>query len=186
MSYFVLLGEKLFFPFSIRNRILKGLGNLKGKVVLEYGCSVGTLTKKLARKVTEKGKIYALNLSEKKVGITSKRTKHLPHVSVHHHPHLNDFKLKFPGKVDSVISVGMLSYMQNPKKILTSLAKKVNKNAEIIFVDFDRFFYIVPNVKWIAEDKKLITMFKDAGFSVKVERRRGVLWTYVVISGKRR
>ena len=186
LSYFVLLGEKLFFPFSIRNKILKGLGNLKGKVILEYGCSVGTLTRKLARKVTEKGKIYALNLSEKKVEITSKRTRHLPHVSVHHHPYLNDFKLKFPGKADRVISVGMLSYMQNPKKILTSLAKKVNHKAEIIFVDFDKFFYIVPNVAWITDDKKLVAMFKEAGFNVKVEKKRGLLWTYIIISGKKR
>jgi len=76
--------------------------------------------------------------------------------------------------------------MQNPKKILTSLAKKVNHKAEIIFVDFDKFFYIVPNVAWITDDKKLVAMFKEAGFNVKVEKKRGLLWTYIIISGKKR
>ena len=76
--------------------------------------------------------------------------------------------------------------MQNPKKILSSLAKKVNKNAEIVFVDFDKFFYFIPNVDWIQDKQKLIAMFKEAGFNVKVERKHGLLWTYVVISGRRR
>ena len=105
---------------------------------------------------------------------------------MHHHPHLKDFKLKFPGKADHVISVGMLSYMQNPKKILSSLAKRVNKKAEIVFVDFDKFFYFIPNVAWIQDKKKLVKMFKESGFNVTVEKKRGLLWTYIVISGKKR
>jgi 2-polyprenyl-3-methyl-5-hydroxy-6-metoxy-1,4-benzoquinol methylase len=159
---------------------------MKGKVILEYGCSTGTLTKKLAEKVTDKGKIYALNLCEKKVELTSKRTKHLPHVSVYHHPHLDDFKLKFAEKVDGIISVGMLSYMQNPSKIINSLAKTIKPNGEIVFVDFDKFFYFIPNVKWIENDQMLKNLFTKAGFNVEVIRKRGLLWQYIIISGKKR
>jgi amino acid transporter/ubiquinone/menaquinone biosynthesis C-methylase UbiE len=186
LSYLVLLGEKLFFPFTIRNKLLKDMGDMKGKVILEYGCSTGTLTKKLAEKVTDKGKIYALNLCEKKVELTSKRTKHLPHVSVYHHPHLDDFKLKFAEKVDGIISVGMLSYMQNPSKIINSLAKTIKPNGEIVFVDFDKFFYFIPNVKWIENDQMLKNLFTKAGFNVEVIRKRGLLWQYIIISGKKR
>ena len=105
---------------------------------------------------------------------------------MHCHSCLTDFKFKLPQKVDQVISVGMLSYMQNPKKILTSLSKHVKKNAEIVFIDFDKFFYIIPNVAWIQDKKKLVAMFKDAGFNVTVEKKRGILWTYIIIYGKRR
>ena len=185
LSYFVVVGEKFSFPFSIRKKILKDLGNVKGKVLLEYGCSVGTLTKKLAPKVSGKGRIFATDLSLHKVKIADKRTKLIKHVSVHHHPHLNDFKLKLP-KIDRVISIGMLSYMQNPKKILTSLAKRIKKNSEIVFVDYDKFFYFIPNVKWIENDKQLIKVFSQAGFNVKIERKNSLLWQYIIVSGKKR
>ena len=79
----------------------------------------------------------------------------------------------------------MLSYMQNPLKVLSSLAKRVKRGADVVFLDYDKFFYFIPNVKWIEEDKKLIALFKRAGYKVKVERKRGLLWTYVIISGKR-
>lgn len=185
LSYFVVIGEKLFFPFTIRNRLIKDLKTLRGKSVLEYGCSFGTLTRKLAKKVTSTGKIYATDLSLHKVKIADQRTKRIKHVFVHHHPHLSDFKLKLPQKVDNVLSVGMLSYMQNPLKVLSSLAKRVKRGADVVFLDYDKFFYFIPNVKWIEEDKKLIALFKRAGYKVKVERKRGLLWTYVIISGKR-
>lgn len=185
LSYLVLLGERIFFPLSIRNKLIKDLRALEGKSVLEYGCSFGTLTKKLAKKVGPKGRIYAADLSLHKVKITDQRTKKFKHISVHHHPHLSDFKLKLPKKAENVISVGMLSYMQNPQKLLSSLANQVKRGADVVFLDYDKFFYIIPNVKWIEEDKKLIALFKRAGFNVKVERRKSLLWTYVIVSGKR-
>jgi amino acid transporter len=183
LSAFVILGERFFFPFSIRNKIFKEMGDLKGKSILEFGCAGGTLTKKIAEKVTKRGKIYAVDLSQKKVKIADKRTKSIDHVSVFHHPELNDFKLKLSKKVDGILSIGMLSYMQNPKKVLTSLGKKIKKGGEIIFVDYDKFFYIIPNVAWIEDDKKLKDIFKQSGFTVDVERRKSLLWQHIVITG---
>ena len=185
LSFLVVLGEKLFFPFTIRNKLIKDLKELRDKTVLEYGCSVGTLTKKLAQKVGSKGKIYATDLSLHKVNIADKRTKRIKHVFVQHSPSLNDFKLKIPQKVENVISVGMLSYMQNPERLLKQLGKYVKKNADVVFLDYDKFFFFIPNVAWIEDDNKLIALFKNAGFKVKVERRRSLLWTYVIVSGKK-
>ena len=151
---------------------------------MEYGCSFGALTKRLAPRVTERGRIFATDLSLNKVKIAARRTRHFPHVNVQHHPHLDSFKLKVP-KLDGVISVGMLSYMQNPLNILKTLGKHVKKNGEIVFLDYDKFFYVIPNVAWIEDDEKLGKLFKQAGFAVSVERKRGLLWTYVIISGKK-
>ena len=185
LSYIVVLGEKLFFPFTIRNKLIKDLKTLKGKSVLEYGCSVGTLTRKLAQRVGPKGRIFATDLSLHKTQITDKRTKTLDQVFVHHSPHLNKFKVKLSKKVDNVISVGMLSYMQDPLRVLKDLSKNVKKGADVVFLDYDKFFYIIPNVTWIKNDKKLVTLFKKAGFEVKIERDYSLLWQYVIISGKK-
>ncbi len=183
LSSFVVLGEKVFFPFSIRSKMLKDMGNIQGKVILEYGCSVGTLTKALAVRVGQGGKIFATDLSMKKITIAAERTKNMPQVSTHHHPHLDDFKMQLPHQVDGVISVGMLSYMQNPARILINLAKHVKKGGEIVFVDFDKFFYFIPNVDWIQNDAQLKQIFAKAGFNIEVTRKKGLLWQYIIITG---
>jgi len=183
LSTFVVLGEKIFFPMTIRNAIFKDMGDLHGKTLIEYGCSIGTLTKKLADKIGPTGRIFATDLSLTKVKAADKKTKEHAHVSVHHHPHLHDFTLKLPHKVDGVISVGMLSYMQHPQQILKSLAGHVKKGGEIVFVDFDKFFYFIPNVKWIQNDQQLKHIFHQAGFAVNVERKRSLLWQYIIITG---
>jgi len=184
LSYLVFIGEAGFFPLTMRSKIFKDLGNVKSKKILEYGCSFGSLTRKLAPLVGNKGRIFATDLALHKVKIADRRTRYFDHVSVHHHPHLNDFKLKLP-VIDRVISVGMLSYMQNPQKILKKLSSRVKKGGEIVFLDYDKFFYIIPNVTWIENDVKLKNMFSRAGFRVNIERKRGLLWQYIIISGKK-
>ncbi len=186
LSYVAVLGEKVFFPLSIRGKLLKDLGNIRGKVILEYGCSFGNLTRKLAPLVGPRGRIFATDLALHKVRITDRRTKFFKHVSVHHHPSLEDFTLKPSRKIDGVISVGMLSYMQKPEVILKRLSKHINKGGEIVFLDYDKFFYIIPNVSWIESNQKLINLFARAGFNISVERKKGLLWTYVIISGKKK
>ncbi|MBT4935603.1 amino acid permease [Candidatus Woesearchaeota archaeon] len=183
LSYVALFSEKIFFPLTIRKKVLNDIGDAHGKTILEYGCSVGTLTKKLAPKVGDRGRIFATDLSLKKVQIADKRTRHIKHVSVHHHPHLDDFKLELTQKVDGVISIGMLSYMQQPQRILKNLSKHVVRGGEIVFVDYDKFFWFIPNVKWIENDSMLVSLFKNAGFDVTVERKNGLLWQYILIKG---
>jgi len=183
LSFLTLIGDKLFFPLTIKNKIFKRLHNIEKHTVLEYGCAFGSLTKKLAQKVTPKGRVYATDISLSKVNVANKRTKHLNHVSVHHHPHLDDFKLKLPQKVDTVVSIGALSNMQNPAKILYSLGRNVKKGGKIVFLDYDKFFYIIPNVAWIENDDQLTKIFRKAGFKILVERKRGILWQYIIITG---
>ena len=160
LSYFVVISEKISFPVSIRNKILKDLNNLQGKVVLEYGCSVGSLTRRLAPLVGKRGKIVATDIAPHNAEIADRRTKHLDQVFVIHDDNLEDFKLNLRWPVDLVISIGIMSYLQNPQKVLTSLARQVRRGAEIVFVDYDKFFYFIPNVTWLKDDKQLISMFK--------------------------
>ncbi len=187
-SYFVLATEKIHFPFSIRKRIFKELTakKLKKKTILEYGCSIGSLTRPLAKIVGPKGKVIATDLALHNVNTTDRRTKHLTHVFVHHHPDLKSFSLKRKESFDFVLSVGMLSSMQDPKAILSGLAKRVKKGAEVVFVDYDKFFYFISNVTWIESKAQLKNVFKKAGFDVEISKKRSLFWTYLIIRGKRR
>lgn len=178
LSYFVLATEKIFFPFSIRKKIIKYLGNLKNKTILEYGCDVGSLTRRIAPKAK---KVIATDLAIHKVNITNKRTKRIKNVFVHNHSKFNKLKLK----ADLIISIGMLSYLEHPKLILKNLSQKIKKGGKVVFLDYDKFFYLIPNVDWIESPEMLIKIFKQAGFEIKVERKKSLFWTYLLISGVR-
>ena len=65
LAYFTLITERFILPKSVRKEILTLLGDIKNKTVLEFGCSVGTLTLHLAEKVKPNGKIFATDLSKK-------------------------------------------------------------------------------------------------------------------------
>ena len=51
LAYFTLLTERFILPSNVRKEILTLLGDIRSKTVLEYGCSVGTLTLDLAENV---------------------------------------------------------------------------------------------------------------------------------------
>ena len=162
------------------------IGDLKNKKVSEYGCSVGTLTKKLSKKVLPNGQVYAFDVIEHNVKIASAQLKGHSHIKFFHHKHLDHFKtkVKIP-QVDALVSTGILSYLQKPQVVLNHLAKKVKKNGRVVFIDYDQFFYLIPNIPWISKKKKVIRMFKKAGFKVEVVTKNGLFWRYIFIHGKK-
>jgi len=186
LSYFLVFFENIFFPLSLLRRIFVMLGDLEGKKVLEFGCSVGTITKRLAKKVTPKGKVYACDFVKHNVKIASSQLKKHKHVHFFHHQHLNHFKpdYKLP-KVDALVSLGVLSYLQKPQIVLKHLGENVKKGGRVVFVDYDKFFHLIPNVPWIREEKKIKNMFQKAGFKVEFTIKRGLLWTYIFIHGEK-
>jgi 2-polyprenyl-3-methyl-5-hydroxy-6-metoxy-1,4-benzoquinol methylase len=186
LSYILVLFENIFFPISLKRRIFVMLGDLKNKNVLEFGCAVGTLTRRLAKKVLPDGKLYATDFVEHNVKIASKQVKKHKHVIFFHHPHLDHFKtkIKLP-QVDALVSEGVLSYLQKPQTVLNHLASKVKKGGRVVFVDYDRFFFFIPNVSWLSDHKKLQRMFTKAGFKVKILTKRGLLWKYIFIHGEK-
>jgi len=186
LSYILVLSEHILYPVGLKRKLLLMTGDLKNKKVLEYGCGVGTLTKKLAKLTLPKGKVYATDFAEHNVSIVSKKLKKHKHVTVFHHEHLHHFKTKqkLP-KIDVVISSGVLSYMQKPTAVLKHIGQNMKKGGRIVFLDYDKFFFFIPNVIWISDEKKLNSIFKKAGFKVNISKKRGIFWTYVFISGEK-
>jgi amino acid transporter/phospholipid N-methyltransferase len=184
--YFSKISERMMYPFHIRKKVLLMLGELKGKKVLEYGCGTGILTRQLAKKVTKRGKVYATDFSLGKTKIADKRTRRHKHVSVFHHGSLEHFKTNFKlPEIDALISVGVLSYVQKPHVVLKHLRRKIKRKGKILFLDYSKFFYLIPNVPWITDEKKLKRMFKEAGFKVEIVKKRGIFWQYVFIYGEK-
>jgi len=184
MARFSLWFERVNLPVKREKEILQKMGNLKGKTVYEYECGVGTLTKQLSRLVGPKGKVYATDVSEKHVKLTRKRTGSNV-ILLHDLQHTERAHPKVP-KVDALVSVGGLGYIKHAKKVLTDFGKKVKKGGQVCFLDYDKFFDVIPNIEWIQDDKKVKKLFSDAGFKITIERKQGFAWTWIYICGKKK
>jgi cyclopropane fatty-acyl-phospholipid synthase-like methyltransferase len=139
----------------------------------------------LAEEVGPSGKVYALDISEHEANIARKRIEKRghKHVTVIHDPdHAKRIHPDVP-KVHSAVSVGMIGYMKKKKKILKQLNKLLTTGAKVCFVDYDKFFDVIPNIEWLSDDKKIKRIFRDAGFHVDVFRKQGFAWKYIFIYG---
>ena len=184
-AYLTLLTERITLPKKVRNEILELLGNVKGKKVLEFGCSVGTMTIPLAEAVAPNGRLYATDLSKRDLLITKKRLmkRGHAHVTVVQDSHqINRVHPSIP-HVDAIVSIGMMGYLQDVKKVLREMRSLLPYGGKIVFVDYVDFFKIIPNVAWLSSDKVIEKMFRDAGFSVFVTRKKGLFWNYVYVYG---
>ncbi|MBR9700160.1 amino acid permease [Candidatus Woesearchaeota archaeon] len=185
LAYFSLLTERFALPVKVRKEIVRILGNIKGKVVLDFGCSVGTMTMHLAEEVGKNGKIWATDLSKKEVLITRKRVmkKRHHHVRVLHDlEHTSRLHPDVPN-VHTIVSVGSLGYLQDPIHVLKQMNKRLRRGSKICFVDYDKFFDIIPNKEWLRNDAKIKQLFRKAGFNVQVMRKQGFAWQYIYIYG---
>ena len=185
LAYLTLWSERIVLPKKVRNEIIGLLGSIKGKNILEFGCSVGTLTIQLAESVNPNGKVYATDLSENDLLITKKRLvkRGHEHVTVIHDEHqINRVHPSIP-PVDAIVSIGMMGYLQDVKKVLREMHSLLPYGGKIVFADYVDFFKFIPNVAWLSNDKAIEKVFRDAGFSVYVKRTKGLFWNYVFVYG---
>lgn len=185
LAYLALLTERINLPKKVRQELIALLGNLKNKSVLEYGCNVGTLTLLLAEEVKPKGRVYATNESEHQLRITKKRIEKRGHTHVRvlqDRPH--KIHPKVP-RIDTVVSVGMIGSVEKEEHILCQLNQRLDKGARIVFLDYDKFYDVIPNIEWLSNDKDIKSVFRKCGFDVGVIRKQGIAWQYIYIFGQK-
>lgn len=180
-----LVTERFNLPKKVRRELIVLLGDLKNRTVLEYGCGVGTLTLLLADEVKPRGVVIATGESKHELEIVRRRLKKEGHSHVtvlHAKP--NELHPKVPD-IDIAVSVGMIGSIEQEEKILKDLNSKLAKNSKIVFLDYDKFFDVIPNIEWLSKDKKIKSVFRNAGFEVNVVRKQGFAWQYIYIFGKK-
>lgn len=184
-AYFALLTERINLPKGVRHEIIHLLGNIKDKKVLEFGCSVGTLTLQIAESVGPQGTVYATDISRRELAITRKRLDKLgyKHVKVLHDPQHSSRVHPNVKDIDVVVSAGMIGYIQDLENVLLELNKRMKKGNKICILEFDKFFDIIPNAGWLSDTKRIKSVFRDMGFNVGVIRKQGFAWQYIYIYG---
>jgi ubiquinone/menaquinone biosynthesis C-methylase UbiE len=177
--------ENVILPKHIRNDIMGLFKDLERKVVLEYGAGVGTLTMHLAEAVGPQGMVYATDMSHRNINLLEKRLekKGIKHVTLIHDEHQVNRIHPSIENVDFIFSVGMMSYMQDVRKILKQMNRILPDTGRICLVEYVNFFRFLPDVEWLSDTGKLRSIFREAGFSVQVKKKRGLLWNYLFIYG---
>lgn len=180
-----ILLEGFNFPRKFRKELLSYFEDMEQKTVLDYGSGIGTLTLHLAESVGPRGKIYATDVSKKNLEILQGRLskRNFYNVEVIHDEHQINRIHPSIKNVDMVFSVGMLSYIQDIKKVLKEMHKILPRQGKICMVEYVDYFWILPNVKWLSSNEEIEKIFRSAGFSVHVMRKRRFFWAYVIIYG---
>ncbi len=177
--------EDVLLPRDIRKQVLTLFEGYEGKNILEFGSGVGTITMHLAELVKPGGHIYAVDLSIGNIKILDKRIAKKGHIHVHtlHDEHqVNRVHSDIP-EIDMVFSFGMLSYIQDLKKVLKELHIRLPEGGHVCFIEYANLYKILPNVGWLSHPDNIREVFKENGFSVTVQVYKGMLWDYLVIYG---
>ena len=157
----------------------------KGQTVFEYGCNVGTLTEDIARFVGEHGKVFATASSIKALRVAKWRLKkqNIENVTLVYDEHqVNRIHPELP-KVHGVVSMGMLGFVQDIKKVLLEIHAILPEDGKICFCDYVDFFHILPNVSWLSQEETIREIFSECGFRVLVKKERRLFWNYLYVYG---
>lgn len=167
--------ERLFLPRRIRRRILEG-GEPHHKVLFLSAGSGIVIKEAVMREentiIVEQSKHLVRHLQ-----------KRFPKAKVLHDEHLTSRVHPDVEEVDIVISVGLFSHVQDLSLYLEHIKGLIPENAKIRFFDYVDFYKVLPNAAILDDMEELKKTFKAKGFSVKIEKVRGLLWNYLIVEG---
>lgn len=114
------------------NEHLAKAGSLEGKKVLDVGCGFGLMTVELAKRVGDKGHVYAIDISDDQLNEAKKRAAELGLKNVtfikHDARSLSDLSVR---DFDLIYMRFVLSHINNPKDVV-SAAKNLLKEGGVI------------------------------------------------------
>ncbi|MBN1175430.1 amino acid permease [Candidatus Woesearchaeota archaeon] len=165
--------ERLFLPKKIRVRLLEKMEN--HHKVLFLGAGSGILIKESS---IPKENIIVIEHSE---SLANHLKNRFPTIAVIHDEHAVSRLHPDIKKADVVVSVGMLAHIQSLSMHLKQLHNILPENALIRFFDYSKFYKVISNN--IPEIDELKKVFRENGFSVRVEEIKGIFWNYLIIEG---
>ncbi|MGM5481651.1 MAG: amino acid permease, partial [Nanobdellota archaeon] len=167
------LFERLFLPKKIRRRLLYGLNERQR--VLFLGAGSGLLIKELPHPDEH------ITVIEHSSALAKKLTGRFPQIRVINDHHAISRIHPSVETADVLISVSLLSHIQDISAYLKHIHDILPENAKIRFFDYADFYKVIPNsIPSVAELREIFT---QNGFAVKVEKIKGLFWSYLIVEG---
>ncbi|MEM7819522.1 MAG: amino acid permease [Candidatus Aenigmatarchaeota archaeon] len=180
-----LLWDKLFplwYGIEERKKVVDRLKLKNGDNVLDFGCGSGITTYEIAKRIPN-GTIVALDLSEKQLEKAIKKIKklELPNVIF-----IKEHQLKFKKcYFDAISAVGVLEYMDDPKKTIRKLIKLLKKGGRFSFLSFGKSFGI-PAPEFLENREKTKKLFSKLNVNVHIKIEKKKFTEYYYIWGKKK
>ena len=180
------IASDVFLPQNLRNKLLKKLGDIKGNIILNYGCSTGALALPLLERIGVKGKLYATSKSAKQLKILEGKVAEKGFFNLGYKiVLLKDFYSSVNPSIkhiDKFISAGSLASIRDIDTFLKELNLIMDVSGKLVVLEYNKFLHFIPN-KWINSDSKIKDLFDRNGFGVVINRKRRLLWETVIIEG---
>lgn len=171
---------------KIRKRILAHFGDMRGYKILHFGTDASSFHVELSKLVGAGGKVICTHISKnhlKKIRNISdknnlRNVEYYLEDSVQRHMIHNNIR-----DVGAIVAVGVLESLRDPRPVLKELSKRIKKHGRIYFIDYDNVFRMMPEQEWMKDVRQIERVFREAGFEIKVEKEKGLLWDTLHIYG---
>jgi ubiquinone/menaquinone biosynthesis C-methylase UbiE len=163
------------------DRIVDELELKKNYLVLDFGCGSGKTTLAIARKVSH-GTVMAVDISDKQLQKAGGRIEKAKEKNV---VFVKEYDLKFDKDTfDAVSAIGVLEYINEPKKTIKKLVDLLKPGGRFVFLSFGRSLGI-PAPAYLSSEKKIRDLFKGMPVKISVKKQKKKLTEYWFIWGEK-
>lgn len=130
------------------NEIVKEIGNIEGKICVDVGTGPGIMLPMINNAIGAKGSIYAIDIDKNFLNYT--QSKVIPTLKYKDNVTIIESKVddlclpkELIGKIDVFFLAFVVNYLQEKdryKQILQQVFDYLNKNGQIVIMDFDQEF----------------------------------------------
>lgn len=177
----------LILPFwygeKEEKEIIKGADIKKGYKVLDYGCGGGSNLLYLSEVVGENGKVIGIDISKKQLERSVKKVTRFSNrkniILIKEEREGRNFEKNM---FDAIISVGVISYQSDPRKLLKEMKRILKRGRKISILEFGKSIMISPPPH-LKNKKSVRALFKSAGFkNIKIKEKKKLFTRYYFIT----
>lgn len=162
-------------------KVIRKLKLKRDSIVLDFGAGTGYTTTAIAKHAPD-GLTIAVDISEKQLERAIKRAREKRE---HNIIFLKEHELCFEKRTfDAVTGVGVLEYLDNPKRTINTLMSLLRKGGRFCFLSFGRSL-MIPAPEHLANKEAIKTLFPDNA-KLHIERKRKNITDIWIIWGERR
>ncbi len=177
--------SKLFFSKEDLEFILRHVGNLENKNILDFGCSTGFVTIQIA-KLCKSCVIYASDISFKELDILRRKIErqNIENIVLLYETS-EGIRSEFTNFFDVILAIFTFSYIVNPEKTVRDISRSLKPGGILVALEYNHIFGIFDAPSWIRDEDYLRKLFNQYGIRVNVIREKRLLWEKIWIIGRK-